>query len=477
MSLLHLIIIAVILVSAYSKSSVSAAPRVSAYSKSSVSAAPRVSAYSKSSVSAAPRVSAYSKSSVSAAPRVSAYSKSSVSAAPRVSAYSKSSVSAAPRVSAYSKSSVSAAPRVSAYSKSSVSAVPSVSANSKISVSAVPKESACSKSSASTAPKKPIYSKPSESPVPEKSKFSKSIEPALISTSCSTPGPKENIIYEITSNSTKRYVPHVSLRTPLNNRSLTFLVDTGSAVSLIKSNAIKSMPVLQNEIIHLKGIDNTNETIPTSGHFQLQLFPNSEITYRFHVVEQIVLNYDGIIGTDLLNDLEGIIDYNSDTLQIGNIITKLNYCQPIYEIAPRTETIIECTVNKLEHRQGLILDQHVSDTLLIANCIVAVKDNNRINISVVNTSEKTVTISSDLKLEIQPLEEYYDAHSRPVRYKVGDYVYLKNHVRLRKALSPVWKGPYKVVKINGRNTLTLLINRRHVTHHYDEVKLAPRSIT
>nr|XP_049701809.1 uncharacterized protein LOC126055664 [Helicoverpa armigera] len=74
-------------------------------------------------------------------------------------------------------------------------------------------------------------------------------------------------------------------------------------------------------------------------------------------------------------------------------------------------------------------------------------------------------------------KEYYDAHSRPVRYKVGDYVYLKNHVRLRKALSPVWKGPYKVVKINGRNTLTLLINRRHVTHHYDEVKLAPRSIT
>lgn len=70
---------------------------------------------------------------------------------------------------------------------------------------------------------------------------------------------------------------------------------------------------------------------------------------------------------------------------------------------------------------------------------------------------------------------YYDAHSRHFQYKVGDYVYLKNHVRLRKALSPVWKGPFKVVKINGKNTLTLLINRRHVTHHYDEVKLAPRS--
>lgn len=69
-------------------------------------------------------------------------------------------------------------------------------------------------------------------------------------------------------------------------------------------------------------------------------------------------------------------------------------------------------------------------------------------------------------------KEYYDKHTKPQQYKVGDYVYLKNHLRMRKALSPVWKGPYKVVKILGNNTLSLLINRRHVTHHYDQVKLA-----
>lgn len=68
----------------------------------------------------------------------------------------------------------------------------------------------------------------------------------------------------------------------------------------------------------------------------------------------------------------------------------------------------------------------------------------------------------------------YDAHTRPVTYHVGDYVYLKNHLRMRKALSPIWKGPYKVIKLNGRNSLTLLINRRHVIHHYDEIKLARR---
>ncbi|XP_047025498.1 uncharacterized protein LOC124634121, partial [Helicoverpa zea] len=38
---------------------------------------------------------------------------------------------------------------------------------------------------------------------------------------------------------------------------------------------------------------------------------------------------------------------------------------------------------------------------------------------------------------------YYDNHTKPPpNYKVGDLVYLKNHLRLRKALSPIWKGPY-----------------------------------
>lgn len=70
-------------------------------------------------------------------------------------------------------------------------------------------------------------------------------------------------------------------------------------------------------------------------------------------------------------------------------------------------------------------------------------------------------------------KRYYDQHSRPIKYKVGDYVYLKTHLRLRKALSPIWKGPYKVIKVHSNNTLTLLINRRHITHHFDQIKPAP----
>lgn len=69
-------------------------------------------------------------------------------------------------------------------------------------------------------------------------------------------------------------------------------------------------------------------------------------------------------------------------------------------------------------------------------------------------------------------KSYYDKRTSPVKYKVGDMVYVKNHLRLRKALSPIWKGPYKVTQINGNNTLTVIINRRNVKYHYDELKLA-----
>ncbi|CAF4948550.1 unnamed protein product [Pieris macdunnoughi] len=70
-------------------------------------------------------------------------------------------------------------------------------------------------------------------------------------------------------------------------------------------------------------------------------------------------------------------------------------------------------------------------------------------------------------------KSYYDSHTKPPpRYKPGDYVYIKNHLRLRKALSPIWKGPYKIIMVNNNHTATLLINRKHVTHHFDQMKPA-----
>lgn len=67
---------------------------------------------------------------------------------------------------------------------------------------------------------------------------------------------------------------------------------------------------------------------------------------------------------------------------------------------------------------------------------------------------------------------YYDFRTKPLSYKTGDTVYVRCHHKQNKALSPVWKGPYKIIRLNGNHSVTLLINRKYVRHHYDEIKLA-----
>lgn len=69
-------------------------------------------------------------------------------------------------------------------------------------------------------------------------------------------------------------------------------------------------------------------------------------------------------------------------------------------------------------------------------------------------------------------KQYYDTNSREITYKSGDMVYLKQHHRLRKALSPIWKGPYKILKIHNKHNVTLRIGRKNVKHHTNEIKPA-----
>ncbi|CAK1589486.1 unnamed protein product [Parnassius mnemosyne] len=69
-------------------------------------------------------------------------------------------------------------------------------------------------------------------------------------------------------------------------------------------------------------------------------------------------------------------------------------------------------------------------------------------------------------------KQYYDVSSREISYKIGDLVYIKHHHRLRKALSPIWKGPYKIIKVHNKHNVTLQVGRKHVKYHINEIKPA-----
>lgn len=223
-------------------------------------------------------------------------------------------------------------------------------------------------------------------------------------------------VYEISIDVQKRFLPHVLLETQVSKFPLTLLVDSGSAVSLLKITRLHKNIELHKESIKLRGFDTTHddETTSTLGHLRvkLQISKDRYLNHKFHVINDIDFPYDGIIGNDLLSKFNCTIDYTTDTLTIKTTKVKLHFFEPFYIIPPRTETIIECSVQNPEIREGLIVDQHLSESLLVSNCLVKVKENKRINLSVLNVSEKPINLKSNLNLKLTPLN-HSDFDKRP----------------------------------------------------------------
>lgn len=220
-------------------------------------------------------------------------------------------------------------------------------------------------------------------------------------------------IYEFTSNIPNKYLPYIKVNSPVSSNDLSLLVDTGASISIIKKSVIDDMPVINESIkFQIKGIDSTTDNpLCTLGQIPITIFTHDKshsdcryLTHIFNVVNELSIPYDGIVGNDLFNSMSGQINYDEGVLHLKNIELKMHFNEPVYTIAPRSETIIECTVANPEIKEGLIIDQHLTQNLLVANCLVQVKNNNRVNISIVNTSEEPVIIKSDLKLHLIPFE-------------------------------------------------------------------------
>ncbi|CAH4023826.1 unnamed protein product [Pieris brassicae] len=218
-----------------------------------------------------------------------------------------------------------------------------------------------------------------------------------------TPEIKNNIynkIHNVTSNPSEKYLPFVEVQTSVSTKLLKLLVDSGASISLIKKLSIQNMPEIDEHTITFSGIGTADKPMRSFGRIPIEF---NSLRYRFHIIDNINFPYDGIIGNDFLSDNYSNIDFKNESLTISQVELALKFNEPIYTIAPRTETIIECSVFNSEIGEGLMVDQNPVDSILIANCIVKVKPNSRINISVVNISESPITLNSNLKLKLTPL--------------------------------------------------------------------------
>ncbi|CAH3988163.1 unnamed protein product [Pieris brassicae] len=182
---------------------------------------------------------------------------------------------------------------------------------------------------------------------------------SMVDTPNTTPEIKNNIynkIHNVTSNPSEKYLPFVEVQTSVSTKLLKLLVDSGASICLIKKSSIT-----------FSGIGTADKPMRSFGRIPIEF---NSLKYPFHIIDNINFPYDGIIGNDFLSDNYSNIVFKNESLTISQVELALKFNEPIYTIAPRTETIIECSVLNPEIGEGLMVDQNPVDSILIANCIV-----------------------------------------------------------------------------------------------------------
>lgn len=70
-------------------------------------------------------------------------------------------------------------------------------------------------------------------------------------------------------------------------------------------------------------------------------------------------------------------------------------------------------------------------------------------------------------------KKYYDHQIKETNYIVNDMVYVSDKSQkpgISKKLSPNYKGPFKIIKVNDNQTVTIKMNKKNVTYHKNLIK-------
>lgn len=198
------------------------------------------------------------------------------------------------------------------------------------------------------------------------------------------------------------------------DKVLKFLVDTGASISLVKSASLNHYEITNHNPITLNGLS-PNAPLQTLGETNLELvFRNSKIRTNFHVLDSDSnIPFDGLIGDDFLRSQNAKIDYAKSTI----ILNCVSIPMPLYRnspqanigtisVNPRTETVVPVKLNNPYNlKEGVVFSHQFShESLMIPNAILPVLDNDQSLITIINTSNKRVTIPTPT-LHLEPLSQ------------------------------------------------------------------------
>ncbi|KMQ92398.1 enzymatic polyprotein endonuclease reverse [Lasius niger] len=164
------------------------------------------------------------------------------------------------------------------------------------------------------------------------------------------------------------------------------MVDSGSAINIIKLSFLNNIPIDLNDILILRGI--TKNPIKTQGSVIFKLA--GKIT-KFHVVlDDISIPSDGIIGSEFLRDNNAILDYNKEVLIIKDIIIPF-YKEKKVTIPARTVTPVCFNITNPEKAEGYIPFCEPVKGLYLGEALVA-NTQGKGHLQIYNVTERDYTI-------------------------------------------------------------------------------------
>lgn len=199
--------------------------------------------------------------------------------------------------------------------------------------------------------------------------------------------------------------PAIKLTCPnLGDNSGTFLVDTGSEISVLKKSALQSgSNVNSHSILELTGINK----LVVNAREQIRLLLN-EIEGDMHIVpDDFPIPYDGILGAEFLKRYKATLCFNHDNLIInGQEIALINSPRKKIMLPARSKSLIELDVANPSQGEGYVELLDAGQGIFIGNALVSNRDG-KCRLFATNSTV------DDIMLSVPPVHLY--DYSRPSR--------------------------------------------------------------
>lgn len=189
---------------------------------------------------------------------------------------------------------------------------------------------------------------------------------------------------------------------------LTFLIDTGADISILKANHFTENLNISNNFLRISGV--TRNEILSLGKTSITFnFDSKTLSHNVHLVNSdFPINFDGILGRDFMMKTLAKIDYETFLMTI--FIDNFEITIPLeaklpksntFEVPARTE-VIKALNLKLEE-DSVICNQEVIKGVFVSNTLIS--QNGIPHVKIVNTLDTPIILENFMPI-IEPLDNY-----------------------------------------------------------------------